>query len=332
MVTRNLGDGLRLFLAGIALEKVLGVDLHLCIILIGAATIVYTFFGGMKAVIWSDCVQLVIYMIGGALALRILIGYLPGGWAELMEFGRTTGRLQWLDFRLTLSDAYTFWAGLLGGAALTLGTHGTDQMLVQRYLSARSGSDAQRAVVLSGFVVLIQFAMFLLLGVAFGVLLHDGESDDIQTQRRGLRGVHCRSAARRTCRSDPGRRVRGRHVDPFQFLEFFGRRRRRRLLSAVGRGKGGPSPSDRRRRGPGVIRSIVASRSSDDDRVWRDPNHRRHRRELRVAKRRRRRVGHRGFYRRHPFGRLRARRLHTLCDSKRCADRDALRHRRAHLG
>ncbi|TWU17777.1 Sodium/glucose cotransporter [Novipirellula galeiformis] len=173
LITRNLGDGLRLFLAGIALEKVLGIDLHLCIAVIGIATIVYTFFGGMKAVIWSDCIQLVVYMVGGFLALKILVGFLPGGWSELFEFGNSTGRFHILDFRWQStatfnlwSETYTFWSGLIGGAVLTLGTHGTDQMFVQRYLCARSGRDAQRAVIASGFVVFAQFALFLLLGVA----------------------------------------------------------------------------------------------------------------------------------------------------------------------
>jgi SSS family transporter len=173
LVTRNLGDGLRLFLAGIALEKVLGIDLHWCIVVIGIATIVYTFFGGMKAVIWSDCIQFVVYMLGGLLALKILVNYFPGGWNELLDFGNTSGRFQVFDFRLqstetfsVLTETYTFWSGLIGGAVLTLGTHGTDQMFVQRYLSARSQRDAQRAVVASGFVVLGQFVLFLLLGVA----------------------------------------------------------------------------------------------------------------------------------------------------------------------
>lgn len=173
LVTRNLGDGLRLFLAGIALEKVLGVSLPVCIVLIGIATIVYTFFGGMKAVIWSDCIQFVIYMLGGVIALWILIQAIPGGWGELLEFGQQTGRWKVLDGRLLSDEAFTFWkepytlwAGVIGGAMLTLGTHGTDQMFVQRYLSARSSRDASRAVIVSAVVVMVQFVLFLVLGVA----------------------------------------------------------------------------------------------------------------------------------------------------------------------
>ncbi len=173
LIARNLGDGLRLFLAGIALELVLGIDLSYCIIAIGIATIVYTFFGGMKAVIWSDCLQFVIYMTGGVIALVLLVNSFPGGLQRFIEFGQASGKFRMFDFRIASTgefafwtEAYTFWAGLLGGAALSLGTHGTDQMMVQRYLSAPTQRDASRALVLSGFVVFLQFALFLLLGIA----------------------------------------------------------------------------------------------------------------------------------------------------------------------
>lgn len=172
LIARNLGDGLRLFLAGIALEMVLGIDLPYCIIAVGIATIVYTFFGGMKAVIWSDCLQFAIYMTGGVIALTLLIRSFPGGLEGFMEFGESSGKFRVFDFRTVTTDGsfwhdpFTFWAGLLGGAVLTLGTHGTDQMMVQRYLSAPSQRDASRALILSGLVVFVQFALFLLLGIA----------------------------------------------------------------------------------------------------------------------------------------------------------------------
>ena len=170
LVTRNLGDGLRLFLAGIALQVVLGIDLHVSICVIGIATIIYTFLGGMKAVIWSDCLQLVIYMVGGVVALVLLSKSFPNGWSGLTDFGLSQDKFRIFDFRVLshdsfFSDTYTFWAGIIGGATLTLGTHGTDQMMVQRYLAARSQRDASIAVVASGVVVAIQFVLFLLIGV-----------------------------------------------------------------------------------------------------------------------------------------------------------------------
>ena len=173
LITRNLGDGLRLFLAGIALEKVLDISLPVAIIILGVATIAYTFFGGLRAVIWSDCIQLLIYMIGGLMALAILIQSIPGGWGELMAFAEQTERMRILDLRFDggenfnlWTEPYTLWAGILGGALLTLGTHGTDQMFVQRYLAARSRRDASKAVIFSGFIVMGQFTLFLIIGIA----------------------------------------------------------------------------------------------------------------------------------------------------------------------
>lgn len=173
LLARNLGDGLRLYLAGIALEKVLGIELPICIVAIGIATILYTFLGGMKAVIWSDCLQFVIYMVGGAIALNLIVDSIPGGWQGLVDYGQANDKFRLFDFRWRpteefslWTEPFTFWAGLLGGAVLTLGTHGTDQMMVQRYLSARTKPDASKALVTSGFVVFAQFTLFLLLGIA----------------------------------------------------------------------------------------------------------------------------------------------------------------------
>jgi Na+/proline symporter len=94
-----------------------------------------------------------------------LLGRIDGGWSEVVRVGAETGRFTWLDTRLDFSVAYTIWAGLLGGVALTLSTHGTDQYLVQRLLSARTQQAAARGLILSGFIVFAQFIMFLLIGV-----------------------------------------------------------------------------------------------------------------------------------------------------------------------
>lgn len=172
LVTRNLGDGLRLFLTAVVLEATLDWPLARCVAVIGVATIVFTVYGGMKSVIWNDCLQLVVYMVGGLLALVLIANRSPDGFAGLVEFANDTGRSRIFDFAISdenglrIGETYTFWAGLIGGAFLTLGTHGTDQMLVQRSLAARSQADAGRALILSGFVVLIQFTLFLWIGIA----------------------------------------------------------------------------------------------------------------------------------------------------------------------
>jgi len=166
LAARNIGDGLRLFLTAIVLEKVIGVPLPVCVVIIGITTIVYTFLGGIKSVVWNDCIQFVVYVAGGVVALLVIVHNLPGGWGQLLEFAETHHKLRVFDFSWDISEKYTFWSGIIGGAFLALGTHGVDQMMVQRYLCARSRRDAGRALVTSGFVVLAQFALFLLLGVA----------------------------------------------------------------------------------------------------------------------------------------------------------------------
>jgi SSS family solute:Na+ symporter len=165
LITRNLGDGLRLFLAALVLQKLAGLPFVPSVIAMGLVTIVYTFFGGMRSVVWNDCVQFVVYVVGGIAAVYVIAANIPGGWTEVMNYAREHDKLQVFDWRFTLSYPYTFWAGLIGGAVLTIGTHGTDHMMVQRYLSARSQADAGRAILLSGVVVLLQFALFLFIGV-----------------------------------------------------------------------------------------------------------------------------------------------------------------------
>jgi SSS family transporter len=165
LIARNLGDGLRLFLTALALEAALGLSLTHSVIVIAGVTIFYTLFGGMKSVVWNDCLQLVVYLVGGGVTLWLIADQLPGGWSQFQSFGIDHGKFRILDFSLNPDDALTFWAGLVGGACLSLGTHGTDQMFVQRLLSARSQREAGRALVLSGVVVLLQFALFLLIGV-----------------------------------------------------------------------------------------------------------------------------------------------------------------------
>jgi solute:Na+ symporter, SSS family len=165
LVTRNLGDGLRLYLAAIVLQQLAGLPFAGSVILMGAVTIVYTYFGGMRSVVWNDCIQFVIYMLGGIAAVFVIVSQIPGQWTELLRFAAAENKFSLFNFEFNLAERYTFWAGLIGGAVLTIGTHGTDHMMVQRYLSARSQRDAGWAVLASGLVVFLQFALFLFIGI-----------------------------------------------------------------------------------------------------------------------------------------------------------------------
>ncbi len=124
---------------------------------------------GMKAVIWTDVIQFSVYILGALVALMILVGKLPGGWPELFQTARAAGKFRLFDFSFDLTRPFTFWAGLIGGMVLNTATHGADQMMVQRYLSARSQRQAAAALVASGFVILAQFALFLFIGVSLWV-------------------------------------------------------------------------------------------------------------------------------------------------------------------
>jgi SSS family transporter len=166
LITRNVSDALRLLLTALALQQVFGWSIASCVILLGVVTITYTFFGGVKSVIWNDCIQFVIYILGALATLWMIVSFLPGGWGQLVEYGQQHGKFRLLDFDLNVcKPTMTFWGGLVGGIFLTAATHGTDQLMVQRYLSAKNQTSASVAVVLSGLVVLAQFALFLLIGV-----------------------------------------------------------------------------------------------------------------------------------------------------------------------
>jgi SSS family transporter len=165
IVTRSLADGLRLFLTAIVLQEMSGLSLPLSVALVGVTTIVYTFVGGMKAVVWTDVAQFAIYNVGAVVALALLLARLPGGWDGLVAAAGPAGKFHWLDLSTALASPYTLWAGLIGGMFLTIGSHGADQMMVQRYLCARTQREAGRAVWMSGVVVFLQFALFLLIGV-----------------------------------------------------------------------------------------------------------------------------------------------------------------------
>jgi SSS family transporter len=136
---------------------------------VAAITVTYTFLGGMKAVIWTDVIQFSVYIVGALIALSILVGKLPGGWHQLVQTAQAADKFRLFDFSFTLTRPFTFWAGLVGGMVLNTATHGADQMMVQRYLSARSERQAAGALVASGFVIFTQFALFLLIGVSLWV-------------------------------------------------------------------------------------------------------------------------------------------------------------------
>jgi solute:Na+ symporter, SSS family len=165
LITRSLADGIRLFATALVVSVVTQVPVTAAVIVIGVAMIVYTVRGGSAAVIWTDVVQLFVYVAGAAVVFVSLLSLIPGGWSEVVRSGSAAGKFRVFDLSWTFARPYTLWAGVVGGVALTLSTHGTDQFLVQRLLSARSAREAARGLVLSGFLVFAQFMLFLVIGV-----------------------------------------------------------------------------------------------------------------------------------------------------------------------
>jgi SSS family transporter len=169
MVTRLLADSVRLFATAIPLALVTGWPYPLSIAVIGVLTLVYTYFGGIKAVVWVDALQMVLYLVGALVAAVVLHQLVPDGWGSILAESAGAGKLAVLDFDLSLSVPYTFWAGLLGGAFLTMGSHGTDQLIVQRLLTCRDLPAARKALVGSALAVMAQFLVFLLVGLGLWV-------------------------------------------------------------------------------------------------------------------------------------------------------------------
>src|SRR5688572_7543382 len=132
MVTRTLADGIRLFATAFVISVVTQVEVTWTVLILGAAMIVFTVRGGVSAVIWTDVVQMFVYLAGALLVFFGLLGSIEGGWATFVDTAAAGGRFRVFDLSTDPKTVYTLWAGLLGGIALTLATHGTDQFLVQR--------------------------------------------------------------------------------------------------------------------------------------------------------------------------------------------------------
>jgi SSS family solute:Na+ symporter len=172
LIMRALAEGVRIYAASIVLSAVLGASLPnfpnltiWSIVIVGALTLVYTFEGGIAAVIWTDLIQLIIYIGGSLVAAYMLLNLVPGGWHEIYAQGMAADKFLVFSFQFSSNLPFTFWAGVIGGTFLTMASHGTDQLLVQRLFTCKNQRDSQKALIMSGFVVFFQFALFLTIGV-----------------------------------------------------------------------------------------------------------------------------------------------------------------------
>lgn len=171
LFTRVAADGVRLFATAIPLKLMLDISYPLAIVIIAVVTLVYTYTGGVKGVIWVDVVQMFVYIGGAIISGVFLLTLLPEGWASVVNAASEGNKFNFINFGFEnglsgfFSQPYTLFAGLLGGAFLSMASHGTDQLIVQRLLATKSLQQGRKAIIGSGVIVIIQFVIFMIVGV-----------------------------------------------------------------------------------------------------------------------------------------------------------------------
>ncbi|MGB7266669.1 MAG: sodium:solute symporter [Terracidiphilus sp.] len=173
LLTRAGAEGVRVFAVAIVVRVAMGRLLGgmsdfnrdlAAIAVVTVLTLIYTFEGGLKAAIWTDVMQQSIYITGTLVGLFAIVHMVPGGWPTVLDVAGKAGKFRVFNFSLNPTVRYTLWSGVIGGAFLTTASHGTDQLIVQRLLSARSEGQSKAALLLSGVAILFQFSLFLLIG------------------------------------------------------------------------------------------------------------------------------------------------------------------------
>lgn len=165
MVTRAFADSVRVFAAAIPIALITGWPYWQSILIAGVFTLIYTYYGGLRAVVWVDVIQMFIYLFGGAAALYVLLRLVPGGWDAIVAAAAPADKLRVIHGEGGFASARWLWTGVVGGAFLSMASHGVDHLIVQRLLAAPSLADARKALLTSGVVVIVQFALFLVVGV-----------------------------------------------------------------------------------------------------------------------------------------------------------------------
>lgn len=165
LMSRGMSCGTILAAPAVVMAAIFGWDLTLSVAVIGVPTVLYTMFGGIQAVAWADVKQMVLIVFSLAVVVVVLLVKMPVNPHDALQIAGATGRLQVFDFSFTLTETYTFWSGLLGGTFLMLSYFGTDQSQVQRYLAARSVTEARRSLLMSAYWKIPLQSLVLLIGV-----------------------------------------------------------------------------------------------------------------------------------------------------------------------
>lgn len=184
LAMRAAAEGVRVFAVAIVVGVAIGTGDFASIAILSALTLLYTFEGGMAAVIWTDVVQMFLYVLGSLVALWTVCHHIPGGWSGLIGSAAAARKLTMLHFSWSVAETYTFQAGVLGGCFLTMASHGTDQLMVQRLLAAKNLRESRIALLASGVVVFFQFTLFLLIGAGLWVFYrHPGRAPGVAADR-----------------------------------------------------------------------------------------------------------------------------------------------------
>jgi SSS family solute:Na+ symporter len=172
LLTRAAAEGVRVYAVSIVVSIALGTGEVASIAIITLLTLIYTFEGGLAAVIWTDVVQTFIYVGGTLVGLVTILHLIPGGWLAAHDTASSLHKFEMFDLSTLISRPYTLWAGIIGGAFLRTASHGTDQLIVQRLLAAKNQRQSVLALLSSAVAVFFQFALFLFVGVMLFAYYH----------------------------------------------------------------------------------------------------------------------------------------------------------------
>lgn len=193
IITRVLASGVRLFATAIPVHIITGLDYPTSIAIIGVFTLIYTYLGGLKAVVSMDVLQMFIYIGGAVASMVIIFHFLPNGLDDVVKYSTATvNKFQIFNFNFGqniiefLASPYTVFGGILGGTFLTMASHGTDQLLVQRLLGCKTVKESQKALILDASVIFVQFAFFLFLGLCLYAFYQGVPFDKLVLKSTGL--------------------------------------------------------------------------------------------------------------------------------------------------
>jgi len=173
LILRALAEGVRVVAISLVITIILGTGEKTSIVAILLLTLFYTYEGGMTAVIWTDVIQMFLYVAGAAISLAVILREIPGGWPHVAAVAGAAGKFHVFDFAFSFTKTYTFWAGVIGGCFLTTASHGTEQLMVQRLLAAPNERQSRAALFASWVVIALQFTLFLIIGAALYTFYSD---------------------------------------------------------------------------------------------------------------------------------------------------------------